>query len=162
MTPGPQVPERCPLAPSLASPPVAAFGSSVAAPGGIRPRSAVRWALAGVGVLCVALAAVGVFVPGMPTTVFLIAACWCFTRSCPWLEDKLVRNRFFGPFMQYLEPGAVMPMRARIITLAVLGVCVGASCALLIARERPLWVVAIVALSGVVGAVCVWRVARPK
>lgn len=135
---------------------------SVAAHAGHPPRSAVRWAVAVAGVLCVGMAAVGVVVPGMPTTVFLIAACWCFARSCPWLEQKLIRNRFFAPFLQYLEPGAVMPMRARIITLLVLVACVGASCVLLVARERPLWVVGVVAMAGVVGAACVWRVARPK
>jgi hypothetical protein len=53
-------------------------------------------------------------------------------------------------------------MRARIITLLVLVACVGASCVLLVARERPLWVVGVVAMAGVVGAACVWRVARPK
>lgn len=97
----------------------------------------------------------------MPTTVFLIAACWCFTRSCPWLEDTLVRNRFFGPFLRYLKPGAVMPMRARLLTLAILWASIGLSTALLISRDRPLWVVCVVVVAGAVGSVCVWRVARP-
>lgn len=121
-----------------------------------------RWSLAFVGILCVALGAIGVVVPGLPTTGFLVAACWCFARSCPWLEDRLVRNRFFGPFLRYLQPGAVMPMRARLITLAVLWTSVGISIALMVARERPPWIIGIVAAAAMIGSICVWRVARPR
>ena len=56
-----------------------------------------RLLLAGAGVLAVGLAALGVVVPGLPTTVFLIAASYCFARSCPWLEERLLRNRPFAP-----------------------------------------------------------------
>jgi len=79
-----------------------------------------RCVLAGTGVLLVAIGAVGVITPGLPTTIFLIGACACFTRSSPALEKRLVRHRFFAPFHRYLEPGARMPLRAVIITLAMM------------------------------------------
>jgi len=41
-----------------------------------------RWLLAGAGVVAVGLGGLGVFVPGLPTTIFLIIASYCFARSC--------------------------------------------------------------------------------
>lgn len=123
---------------------------------------AVRWWLVCVGVICVGLGAVGVVVPGLPTTVFLIIASWCFLRSCPRLERVLVRNRFFGPFVKYLVPGAVMPRRARVIATAMLWIAVGVSSALLLSRGvGPIWI-GIILLAAVIGTAAVWLFARPK
>lgn len=123
-----------------------------------------RWMLAALGVICVALAAVGVVVPGLPTTVFLIAAVWLFTRSCPWLEEKLVRHRFFAPFREYLEPGARMPRRARVIALGSMWVAVIASAILLGRGELSatvLWSVrATILAAGLIGTVVILRVGR--
>lgn len=116
--------------------------------------------LAGMGVCCVGMGALGVFVPGLPTTIFLIIASWCFTRSCPWLEQRLIRNRFFAPFLRYLEPGTVMPTRARIIATCALWAGLGCSLVILIAGELPVSIPVIVVASGVVGTVAIWCMAR--
>jgi uncharacterized membrane protein YbaN (DUF454 family) len=116
-----------------------------------------RYGLAGAGVGCVGMGALGAVVPGLPTTVFLIIAAWCFARSCPWLTDKLIRNRFFGPFVKYLEPGAVMPRRAKVIAMAMMWTAIAGSCWLIITREAPAFVPVSVVLSGVVGT---WFIAR--
>ncbi|HOC44767.1 MAG TPA: YbaN family protein [Thermoanaerobaculales bacterium] len=88
-----------------------------------------RWLLAGLGVLCVGLGAVGVFVPGLPTTVFLIAASWCFARSCPWLEVRLLRVPLFAPFLGFLEPGARMSRRTVAKALFIMWAAIIASAA---------------------------------
>ena len=90
-----------------------------------------RWLLATVGVLFVGLGALGVFVPGLPTTVFLILASWCFTRSCPWLEDRLLRVPLFRPFLSYLRPGARMPLRVVVTTLVIMWISILASVVIL-------------------------------
>jgi uncharacterized membrane protein YbaN (DUF454 family) len=90
----------------------------------------VRYAMVGLGVGCVGLGAVGVVVPGLPTTIFLIIASWCFARSCPWLEDRLIRNKLFAPFLKYLEPGASMPARAKAVAIAIMWVSIGLSAAI--------------------------------
>jgi uncharacterized protein len=90
-----------------------------------------RWLLAAIGVFFVGLAAVGVVVPGVPTTIFLILASWCFTRSCPWLERKLIEAPLFRPFQVYLQPDAVMPRRARIIALIMMWAAIATSVATL-------------------------------
>ncbi len=116
-----------------------------------------RYGLASAGVGCVGMGALGVVVPGLPTTVFLIIAAWCFARSCPWLTEKLIHNKFFGPFVKYLKPGAVMPRRAKIIAISMMWTAIAGSCWLIIAREAPAFVPVVVVLSGVVGT---WFIAR--
>jgi uncharacterized membrane protein YbaN (DUF454 family) len=86
----------------------------------LRRFSPRRLLLAAAGIVCVALGAIGVFLPGLPTTVFLIAATYLFTRSCPWLEERLIRNRLFAPFLGYLDGTCPMPLRAKVITMLVM------------------------------------------
>ncbi len=86
-----------------------------------------RWGLASLGVMCVGLGAIGAVVPGMPTTIFLIIASFCFARSCPWLEQRLIRNRFFAPYVRYLDRTTPMPRRAKLTTIAIMWACVSVS-----------------------------------
>ena len=130
-------------------------------PSALTPRSLRgslrRWLLAAVGVVCVALGALGVVLPGLPTTIFLIVASWCFARSCPWLEDRLVRTRFFRPFLGYLD-GARMPFKAVVVTLVVMWTAIAISTVVLARGDdpRPL-IAAIVPVAGLVGSVFVVR-----
>lgn len=83
-----------------------------------------RWLLATVGVIAVALGALGVFVPGLPTTIFLIIASYCFTRSCPWLEERLLRVPLFAPYMRFIDERRPMSPRSRAIAIANMWACV--------------------------------------
>lgn len=99
-------------------------------------RSLRRWLLAGLGVVCVGLGLVGMVVPGLPTTIFLIIASALFTKSCPVLEGWLIRNRVFAPYLRYLDGTASMPMRARITTIAAMWTSILVSLAWLLLAER--------------------------
>ena len=94
-------------------------------------RSPRRVLLAGTGVLAVALGAIGVFVPGLPTTIFLIVASYCFARSCPWLEERLLRVPLFAPYMRFIDEGHPMSTRARVISITATWTSVLLSLALL-------------------------------
>lgn len=123
------------------------------------PRSRLaRYALAAAGVVCVGVGAAGVVVPGLPTAVFLLAASYLFTRSCPWLDERLIRTRFFGPFLRYLDAPSGMPLRARVSTIAVMWVSVAIS-SLLISTRTPerIWLPWLLIVAAVVGT---WVVAR--
>jgi uncharacterized membrane protein YbaN (DUF454 family) len=117
-----------------------------------------RWLLAGSGVVLVGIGALGVILPGLPTTIFLIGASWCFARSCPWLEERLIRVPFFRPFLGYLDRSAPMPRRAVITTLIVMWAFVlfSASITAFGATPRPVIAALILAL-GAVGTFFVVR-----
>ena len=52
------------------------------------------------GFLAVALAIVGVFIPGLPTVPFLLVALFCFERSSKKYHDMIMNNKYFGPILQ--------------------------------------------------------------
>jgi len=116
-----------------------------------------RWLLAGVGVGFVGIGAVGVVVPGLPTTIFLIIASACFARSCPALERRLIRNRFFRPFHQYMEPGARMPARAKAISMAMMWTAIVISSTMILLGDGSPIIVAIIVAAGFVGT---WFIVR--
>lgn len=58
---------------------------------------AERWALDGLGGALVATGAVGIVVPGMPTTIFWIGAVVCFLKTRPHTVRPLLRTPIVGP-----------------------------------------------------------------
>jgi len=121
-------------------------------------RSPRRLLLAGLGLLCVGLALAGVFVPGLPTTVFLIAASYLFTRSCPWLEERMLGLRVFRPFVPYVRGDLPMPRRARIAALTAMWVAVCSSLTVLALSERlPLWLAAVIVTTAAIGTYVILR-----
>lgn len=60
-------------------------------------RCRYRLALIALGVVCVALGAIGLVVPGMPGTVFLLVALWAFSRSSERFHLWLWNHRMLGP-----------------------------------------------------------------
>ena len=75
------------------------------------PLARALWAL--LGLLLVALGAVGILLPGLPTTPFLILAAACFIRSSQKLYDRLLATRLFGPAIRDFREGRGLPLRAR-------------------------------------------------
>lgn len=125
------------------------------------PRSPKRIALAIAGVVCVGFAFLGVLLPGLPTTIFLIAASYLFTRSCPWLEDRLIRVRWFRPYLPYIDGRRPMPRRARWIAFGAMWAAVSLSVvATSVAdRLRPWFVTALIS-AAVIGTVVIFRIRR--
>ena len=126
-----------------------------------RPRQTrfQRWLLALVGLLCVVAGGGAVFVPGLPTTVFVLIASYCFTRSCPWLEDRLLRNRVFARSMRYVDGDLALSTLQRASIAAIIALCSGSSVVLLYVAGAPWFILAGVAAFGLVGmvAVALWR-----
>jgi uncharacterized membrane protein YbaN (DUF454 family) len=77
-----------------------------------------RVIFATLGVLCLALGIIGVFLPGLPTTEFVLAASYLFSRSSPALEGWLERNRWFGPLLRQFRITRGMRRNAKVLALA--------------------------------------------
>lgn len=107
-----------------------------------------------VGMLCVVLGTVGIVVPGLPTTVFFIAAAACFTRSSPKMEAWILDLPGIGQMVRDHRAGLGMPKRAKVA--AVSSIVVFAGLALVLALSAPL-ARATVGAVAVIGVVYVLR-----
>ena len=72
-----------------------------------------RWCLLVLGVLLTGLAAVGAFLPVLPTTPFLLLAAACFMRSSPAFHRRLLANRMFGPYLAQWQHDHTVPRDAK-------------------------------------------------
>ncbi len=88
------------------------------------PSSLMRTLLIVCGTLCVALGLIGIFLPLMPTTVFLLLAATCYARSSDRFYQKLVNHRVLGV---YVRSNRGMPRRAKVITLVLLWASIGST-----------------------------------
>ena len=61
-----------------------------------------------VGTLSAVLGTLGIFVPILPTTPFLLLAAYCYARSSEHFYQRLLANRWFGEYIRnYREVGGV-------------------------------------------------------
>lgn len=79
----------------------------------LQPSRPLRWLLQAVAWLCLALGIAGVFIPGMPTTVFILLAGWAAARSSERLHARLWQHRLFGPMLQDWAAGGRVSRRAK-------------------------------------------------
>ena len=76
-----------------------------------------RWLLVAVGVVSVGLGTVGIFVPLLPTTPFLLLAAACFVRSSDRLHDWLMGHRLYGPIVRGYREHRALPASSKAIIL---------------------------------------------
>ncbi len=67
----------------------------------------------GLASLCLGLAALGVLLPGLPTTPFLLVAAWAGSRGWPALEARLLAHPHYGPMVQDWRQHRAVPRRAK-------------------------------------------------
>lgn len=77
------------------------------------------------GVFFVGLAILGVALPILPTTPFLLVAAACFAKSSPEMQKRLLANKTFGPLIHDWQKYRSIPRKAKRIALLtmVLSVC---------------------------------------
>ena len=80
----------------------------------------IRILLIVVGTLALALAILGLFLPLLPTTPFLLLASACYVRSSSRLHNSLISNRYVGPHLSNIQSGRGMPLRAKVTALIFL------------------------------------------
>lgn len=88
----------------------------------------VRYVLLAVGWLSVVLGVIGIFIPVLPTTPFLLLAAACFVRSSRRFYQWLVGHRHLGPWIRdYLE-GNGIPLKGKVYAIGLMWLSIGLSC----------------------------------
>ena len=106
--------------------------------------------------LCLVMGVIGVIVPGLPSTVFILMAGWAAARSSPRLHHWLWQHRWFGPMLRDWAQGGRVSRRSKWhATLAM-----AMSAALLWLVPVPWWAQALAL--GSMTVVLVWLWLRPE
>ena len=83
----------------------------------------MQYLWAGLGLICVAFAIVGIALPLLPTVPFLLLAAFFFARSSSRLHTWLITHRTFGPMiLDWQNSGAIRPAAKKAATVSVAAV----------------------------------------
>ncbi len=115
-----------------------------------------RYLLLLAGWVSVILGLIGVLLPGVPTTPFLLLAAYFFARSSPRVHDWLLSHRVLGPPIRAWEERGAISRRDKVLALAAMALMVAMAALLGV----PGWALALQAL--ILGAVAVFIVTRPE
>lgn len=96
----------------------------------------LRWLLIIVGLVSTGLGIIGIFVPLLPTTPFLLLAAACFARSSERFHSRLVNHNRLGPMIRGYLDGSGIPLRAKRIAIALVWLTLPPSALLLV---PPIW-----------------------
>lgn len=107
-----------------------------------------------IGWISVVLGVLGIFLPILPTTPFLLLAAACFVRSSPRFYQWLVDHPRLGGYIIHYLNGEGIPKRAKIIAISMIWVTMGISIFLVV----PLfWVKVLLAAIGLSVSIYIWR-----
>lgn len=89
--------------------------------------TAKRRLLIAAGTLSTGLGIIGIFIPILPTTPFLLLAAACYMRSSQRFYQWLINNRVFGAYVRNYIEGRGMPVKMKILTILLLWLAIGLS-----------------------------------
>ena len=115
----------------------------------------IRVLLVALGTLSLVLGVIGIFVPGLPTTPFVLLAAACYARASRRFFGWLVSNPTFGPLVLEWHRHRSLPRRVKRLAIGTMCVSLGISIVFFV---RPLWLQLAVAALGAVGAFWVHRI----
>lgn len=118
------------------------------------PSPWVRWLFLCLGLAALALAVLGVFLPVLPTTPFVLLAAALFARGSSRLHHYLLHHRIFGPIIQDWEEHRSMPPGVKPWAFTLLAISFAGS---IYAVEATVVRLALAAL-GLILALFLWRV----
>ncbi len=99
----------------------------------------------GFALVLIAIGVIGIFVPLLPTTPFLLAAAFLLARSSPALHNRMLRNHYIGSFIRHYREHTGVPRGVVVRALIFLWVTLGFSIVLL----PPVWLKIFLTLVGI-------------
>lgn len=102
------------------------------------------------GTISLGLGIIGIFVPGLPTTPFLLLTAGLYIRSSGKLYQKLIDNRIVGPYILEFHTNKGMTKKAKLFAIATMWFMILLSCILFISLTS---LIILVATIGVIGTI---------
>jgi uncharacterized membrane protein YbaN (DUF454 family) len=102
------------------------------------------------GLVFLSLGIIGIILPVLPSTPFVLLAAWCFAQSSEKWHRKLLDSELFGPIVRNWEANRCISRQTKMVGLAAMTIAGSAS--IVLAINDPILKIATVSLMGV-GAV---------
>ena len=74
----------------------------------------------GLGFLSLGMAYIGIIVPGIPFSIFLVFSAYCFAKSSKRMHDWLYNHKYFGPFLTNWVQKRVFPQKGKYAMVIVM------------------------------------------
>lgn len=100
------------------------------------------------GTIFLGLGAIGIFLPVLPTTPFLLLAAACYLRGSERMHQWLLNNRWFGSYIRNYHEGKGISAKAKIFSISTLWIAISLSVYLIhIAHMQVLLLIIAIAVS---------------
>jgi len=76
------------------------------------------------GTIFLGIGVIGIFLPIIPTTPFLLLAVACYIRSSKKLYDWLINNKLFGAYIKNYREGKGVPLKVKVFTISLLWITI--------------------------------------
>lgn len=94
----------------------------------------MKYILAFLGSVALALGIAGIFLPVLPTTPFLLLAAALYVRSSQRLYEWLMSHKHLGPYIKNFRENKAIPLRVKIVSVTLVWVTL-LYCAIFVAKE---------------------------
>lgn len=98
------------------------------------------------GFIFLGLGILGIFLPLLPTTPFLLLTAWMFAKSSEVLYQKLLNNKYLGNYIKEFRENRSIPLKTKIIAISLIWLTIGYSIIFLI---KIIWVKAVLLIIAV-------------
>ena len=89
-----------------------------------RRKRFAKGSLIALGTLSVGMGIIGIVLPVLPTTPFLLLAAACYAKSSDRFYNWLIGNRLFGEYIHNYREGNGIPLRVKLLTISFLWVTI--------------------------------------
>jgi uncharacterized membrane protein YbaN (DUF454 family) len=83
-----------------------------------------KWILSTAGTIFLGIGVIGIFLPILPTTPFLLLAAACYARSSKRFYDWLMNNKWFGSYIKNYREGKGIPLKVKTFTISLLWITI--------------------------------------
>jgi uncharacterized membrane protein YbaN (DUF454 family) len=84
----------------------------------------LKWILIAAGTVFVGLGIIGIFLPILPTTPFLLLAAACYARSSKRFYDWLINNKWIGAYIKNYREDKGVPLKIKFFTISLLWITI--------------------------------------
>ena len=110
-------------------------------------------------IICVILGAIGIVMPVLPTTPFLLLATYLFARSSPKMHKLLLENKVFGKYLSNYFNNEPIPIRQKVISILFLWLGLGLT---FYFANLQCWVIALLIFIGIAVSVHISMLGKYK